>query len=102
MMRVLLEHRSWLIMQRKYKHNPRFYAYMLAIGSLLFIPFKANSSSNPYDETGFDLKHAKFVNIKTKDVQSIELEADQVKFSQDKSKATASGNVVVTAEATKL
>lgn len=66
------------------------------------LPYQAISSNNPYNDTGVDLKNKKLLDIKPEKIKSVQMEADQVQFIQDKNKAIASGNVVVTAEKTTM
>ncbi|MBF0489104.1 MAG: hypothetical protein HQL15_00615 [Candidatus Omnitrophica bacterium] len=85
-------------MHKKYKIISSCFFYLLFLGGLLILPYPAQATSNPYNETGFDIKHTKMFNVKPDKVNSVQLEADQVQFSKDNAKAIASGNVVVTAD----
>ncbi len=89
-------------MRKISKKTLRCCFYLFIFGSLLFSPSQSFSTSNPYNEKGFDFKQKKIFDVKPQNVKSIQLEADQVQFSQDTNKATAIGNVVVTADKTIL
>ena len=89
-------------MQKIYKTNLHYSFFLIIFGSFILFPSQGHSSTNPYGEKGFDIKHKQIFDFKPENVKSVQLEADQVQFSQDTNKATASGNVVVTAEKTIL
>jgi len=82
----------------------RYRFFLLTFGVCFVFSSLSHSKDNPYGETGFDLKHKKSMDlgINPKEVKTVQLQADQVQFSQDSNKATASGNVVVTADKTIL
>ncbi|MBI3601311.1 MAG: LPS assembly protein LptD [Candidatus Omnitrophica bacterium] len=90
-------------MRKVYKIILRCCFYLLVFGSLFLIPSQVHSSNiNPDHEKGFDFKQKNFLDIKPKNVKSVQLEADQVQFSQQTNKAIATGHVVVTAQTTVL
>jgi len=68
------------------------YFYPLIFGILLFIVSKSQASTNPYGDTGVDLKQGfkqkDMFNVKSETVKSVQLEADQVQFSPDSNKAS--------------
>jgi len=84
------------------KINLRLYIHVLLVGGIILLPLPVRASSNPYNESGFDIKNKQVFDIKPQAVKSVQLEADQVQFSKENGKAIAEGNVVVTAEKTTL
>ncbi|MEI7999008.1 MAG: LptA/OstA family protein, partial [Candidatus Omnitrophota bacterium] len=93
-------------MQKIYKILLRSCICLLIFGGIFLILSNSQATSNPYDEKGIDIKGGfkkkNLLDMNPKDVKSVQVEADQVQFSQDSNKATASGNVVITANTTTL
>ncbi len=93
-------------MIKKYK-SQLYLTLVILVNSCTFVFLsKSLASTNTYNEEGFDLKKGfkkdSLPGLNAKDVKQVQLEADQVEFSQDNSKANAKGNVVVTSGTTTL
>ena len=99
---VLSGHKFSFIMRKVYKIILRCCFYLFVLSGLIFIPSLTYSSIKADGGKGFDFKNRKMLDINPKNVKLVQLEADQVQFSQSTNKAIASGHVVVTAGTTTL
>ncbi len=93
-------------MLKKYKLYLCFSFILLINGIFIFVLRPSFAESNPWgdEKSDFkeDFKKKDLIGLNPKDVKQVQLEADQVEFSQDKNQANAKGNVIVTSDKTIL